>query len=80
MAKLTAVLMTLLFSSCGYAQDNIALKIYFHCQTKLIETFKGIYSDEFEYEGKRVIVAPLGAGIREKPLRQFPPPDIVPQN
>jgi len=35
-----------------------SIKVYFHCQTKLIETFREIYRDEFEYEGKRAIVVP----------------------
>ncbi len=39
------------------------IKVYFHCQTSLIETFKEIYRDEFEYEGKRAIVIPLGAPV-----------------
>ncbi|MBU1311435.1 MAG: DUF1801 domain-containing protein [Gammaproteobacteria bacterium] len=37
------------------------IKVYFHCQTSLIETFKEIYRHEFEYEGKRAIVMPLRA-------------------
>ncbi len=44
------------------------IKVYFHCQTSLIETFKEIYRDEFEYEGKRAIVIPLGAPESD-PLR-----------
>lgn len=49
-------------------KDPNAIKVYFHCQTRLIETFKEIYRDEFEYEGKRAIVLPLDAGIKEVPL------------
>lgn len=41
--------------------DPDVIKVYFHCQTSLIETFKEIYRDEFVYEGKRAIVIPLGA-------------------
>lgn len=48
--------------------DPDAIKVYFHCQTKLIETFKEIYRDEFEYEGKRAIIVPLDAAINEGPL------------
>jgi hypothetical protein len=43
------------------ANDPDFIKVYFHCQTSLIETFKEIYRDEFEYEGNRAIVIPLGA-------------------
>ncbi|OOE63499.1 DUF1801 domain-containing protein [Salinivibrio kushneri] len=48
--------------------DPDAIKVYFHCQTTLIETFREIYPDEFEYEGKRAIVVPLDASIKEGPL------------
>ncbi|RUO31661.1 hypothetical protein CWE12_01295 [Aliidiomarina sedimenti] len=48
--------------------DPAAIKIYFHCQTRLIETFREIYRDEFEYEGKRAIIVPLDAAIHEGPL------------
>lgn len=41
--------------------DPDFIKVYFHCQTSLIETFREMYRDEFEYEGKRAIVIPLGA-------------------
>ncbi|MEJ2669068.1 MAG: DUF1801 domain-containing protein [Gammaproteobacteria bacterium] len=44
------------------------IKVYFHCQTRLIDTFKEIYQDEFKYEGKRAIVIPLGAS-ESGPLR-----------
>ncbi len=30
--------------------------MYFHCQTKLIETFKEVYGDIFKFEGNRAIV------------------------
>lgn len=50
------------------SKDPGAIKVYFHCQTKLIETFREIYRDEFEYEGKRAIVVPLGAAVKEGPL------------
>ena len=42
-------------------KDPDFVKVYFHCQTSLIETFKEIYRNEFEYEGKRAIVIPLQA-------------------
>ncbi|MDZ4299004.1 MAG: DUF1801 domain-containing protein [Moraxellaceae bacterium] len=52
-------------------KDPGSIKVYFHCQTKLIETFKEIYQDEFEYEGKRAIVVPLGASIKDGPLGHY---------
>jgi len=30
--------------------------MYFHCKTKLIDTFKEIYGDKFKFEGNRAIV------------------------
>ena len=30
--------------------------MYFHCKTKLVDTFKEIYRDEFKFEGNRAIV------------------------
>ena len=49
-------------------KDPVVIKVYFHCQTKLIETFREIYRNEFEHEGKRAIVIPLDAAIKEGPL------------
>lgn len=46
------------------------IKVYFHCQTSLVETFKELYRDEFEYEGKRAIVIPLSASAVSGPLSQ----------
>lgn len=34
--------------------ENYAL--YFHCQTKLVDTFKELYRDLFRFEGNRAIV------------------------
>jgi hypothetical protein len=30
--------------------------IYFHCQTSLVSTFKGMFPKKFKYEGNRAIV------------------------
>lgn len=30
--------------------------MYFHCQTKLVDTFKELYRDKFKFEGNRAIV------------------------
>lgn len=30
--------------------------IYFHCKTKLVDTFKELYADKFTFEGNRAIV------------------------
>jgi hypothetical protein len=44
------------------------IKVYFHCQTRLVETFKELYCDEFEYEGKRAIDIPIGMHLGSNPL------------
>lgn len=49
-------------------KDPEVIKVYFHCQTRLIETIKEIYRDDFKYEGKRAIVIPLHADIKQGPL------------
>ncbi|GHG71524.1 hypothetical protein GCM10010919_22910 [Alishewanella longhuensis] len=41
--------------------DPKFIKVYFHCQNSLIETFKEIYQGELAYEGRRAIVIPLDA-------------------
>ena len=30
--------------------------MYFHCKTKLVDTFRELYSDKFKFEGNRAIV------------------------
>ncbi|QPJ61010.1 MAG: DUF1801 domain-containing protein [Candidatus Nitronauta litoralis] len=30
--------------------------LYFHCQTKLVDTFKELYCDKFNFEGNRAII------------------------
>lgn len=42
--------------------------VYFQCQTSLVETFKEIYGQVFEYEGKRAIVLELS----EKDFQELP--------
>jgi hypothetical protein len=42
--------------------------IYFNCKTTLIETFKEIYGDTFNYEGNRAIVLTVGQLLPAKEL------------
>lgn len=49
-------------------KDPEVVKVYFHCQTNLVETFKELYQDDFAYEGKRAIVIPLDRDINHCPL------------
>ena len=43
--------------------------VFFQCQTRLIETFKEIYGDIFEYEGKRAIVLSMKENIPAQELK-----------
>lgn len=43
--------------------------MYFHCQTKLVETFREIYQDTFQYQDNRAIVFELDTDIPEQPLK-----------
>lgn len=49
-------------------KDPDAIKVYFNCRTRLIETFREVFRDEFRYEGNRAIVVPLDANIDDEPL------------
>ncbi|MFY0666308.1 MAG: DUF1801 domain-containing protein [Natronospirillum sp.] len=49
-------------------KDPDAIKVFFHCQTRLVETFKELYPQEFSYEGNRAIVIPLDAPVEQLPL------------
>ena len=42
--------------------------MYFHCKTKLIDTFKELYGDTFRYEGNRAILFQCNDQIPEKAL------------
>ena len=43
--------------------------VYFQCQTRLIETFKEIYGNTFDYDGKRAIVLDLSQAIPVRELK-----------
>ncbi|MFD0861642.1 DUF1801 domain-containing protein [Sungkyunkwania multivorans] len=43
--------------------------IYFKCTSKLVPTFKELYSDVFRFEGDRALLFELNAKIPEKELR-----------
>ncbi len=45
----------------GYKKSNPEqYAIYFHCKTKLVDTFKELYRDQFKFEGNRAILFNLG--------------------
>ncbi|MCG8425896.1 MAG: DUF1801 domain-containing protein [Chromatiales bacterium] len=43
--------------------------IYFNCKTTLIETFKEVYGDLFQYEGNRAILFQLSDHVPEAALK-----------
>jgi hypothetical protein len=43
--------------------------MYFHCQTKLVDTFKELYRDKFKFEGNRAIVFSCNEKIAENELK-----------
>jgi len=43
--------------------------MYFHCQTKLVDTFKELYRDNFKFEGNRAIVFSCTEKIAENELK-----------
>ena len=43
--------------------------MYFSCSSSLVETFKQVYGNLFEYEGKRAIIFQLGDVIPEKEFK-----------
>jgi len=47
----------------------VTAMLFFHCQTRLIETFDHLYSDVFEFEGNRAILVPLDKPVPEDEIR-----------
>ncbi|MBE4368069.1 DUF1801 domain-containing protein [Vibrio parahaemolyticus] len=43
--------------------------LFFNCQTKLIDTFRELYSDELVFQGNRVIVLSLSKPLPEKVIK-----------
>ena len=43
--------------------------MYFHCQTTLVDTFKEMYRDVFEFEGNRCIIFSEDGDVHEQELR-----------
>lgn len=39
------------------------VSMFFHCQTTLIETFKEVYGDTFQYIGNREIILPISGDL-----------------
>lgn len=43
--------------------------LYFNCNTKLVDTFRELYSDELKFEGNRAIVLDTSEAIHETIIR-----------
>jgi hypothetical protein len=43
--------------------------LYFHCQTRLLETFRELYGDSLQYQANRAIVLPLEGPLPEQILK-----------
>lgn len=43
--------------------------VYFNCQTSLIEDFRELYPDEFEYSGKRALIFNVSDALPLEPLK-----------
>jgi hypothetical protein len=43
--------------------------VYFHCQTNLVETFRQLYPDEFDFGGNRCIILDAADKVPEAALR-----------
>ncbi len=43
--------------------------MYFHCKTKLVDTFKELYPDQFQFEGNRAIIFNTNQDVPVSELR-----------
>jgi hypothetical protein len=43
--------------------------LYFHCQSGLVDRFRELYRDRFDFEGKRALIFTAGKRLPEKQLR-----------
>lgn len=43
--------------------------LFFHCQTKLVDTFRELYGDVLEFQGNRAIVLSLFAPLPESTIK-----------
>ncbi|MCE2570507.1 DUF1801 domain-containing protein [Motilimonas eburnea] len=43
--------------------------LFFHCQTKLVDTFRELYGEQLRFEGNRAIVLSLTQPLPEAPIR-----------
>ncbi len=53
----------------GFKGDSDRVAVFFHCQTRLVETFREIYGDQFDFEGNRAISIPVSEPLPADPLK-----------
>jgi hypothetical protein len=51
------------------AKDPTNIRVLFHCQTNLIETFRTLFADELVFEGNRAIVLKVNEPLPKPTLR-----------
>lgn len=44
--------------------------MYFHCSTRLVETFRIVFDRKFQYEGNRALIFQLNQRIPERELKE----------
>ena len=52
----------------GLVKNSDLLGLFFHCQTNLVETFRGFYSDDLVFEGNRAIHINPAEDLQVAPL------------
>lgn len=45
------------------------VRLYFHCQTTLVESFRGWFGDDLRFEGNRAVLVPLEEPLPRSLLR-----------
>lgn len=48
--------------------SSLTYAMYFHCQTNLVESFRGLYPDEFSFKGNRSLIFSTKKPIPTKQL------------
>lgn len=55
----------------GWKESNPSqYAMYFHCQTKLVDTFRELYREDLHFEGNRAIIFKLNAQVPKCILKQ----------
>ena len=49
--------------------NSMQYAMYFHCKTKLVDTFKELYSDKLKFEGNRAIIFDINDEVPVEELK-----------